>query len=43
MCAYTHVDSLLTYYTSESDLTYSSVAVDHDGNRLEHRGDNDFA
>ena len=34
MCAYTHVWL--------ASLTYSSVAVDHDGNWLEHRGDKDF-
>ena len=28
--------------TSEGDFTYSSVAVDRDGSRLEHRGNKDF-
>ena len=27
---------------SEGDFTYSSVAVDGNGSRLEHRGDKDF-
>ena len=39
----TLVYTRVAYYTSEGDLTYSSVPVDRDGSWLEHHGDKDFA
>ena len=47
-CAYTQVwlasrPGSVLYSRSRLYLTYSSVAVDRDGNWLEHRGDKDFA
>ena len=40
MCVRIH--SVAGRRTSEGDFTYSSVAVDRDGSKLEHRGDKDF-